>query len=73
MGRECGGEVCATDIVLMSRGGVGVVEFFFFYMESGLSELLHFRGNWVEWAGMSAALCTICVERYTILRILRVC
>ena len=41
-------------------------------MESRLSELLHFGGTWVEWAGMPAALCIICVERYTILRILRV-
>ena len=40
LGREGGLKVCITDIVLMSKGGVGVVEFV--DMESGLSELVCF-------------------------------
>lgn len=55
------GQVCIIDIVLMSMGGVGCVEFL--DMESGLSEMVCLEGTWVEWVGMPAGLCMICVER----------
>lgn len=60
LGREGGGEVYATDTVLMRMGGEGVVEFL--DMECGFSELMCLGGAWVEWAGMPAALCRSCIE-----------